>query len=78
MKNYTLKTFLIAMTLVGFTACNEKKQKVEEKEPMVTYDEPESKLPIEGLKLPNGFKIEVFADSIDGARSMAMGDDGTL
>lgn len=78
MKNYTLKTFLIAMTLVGFTACNEKKQKVEEKEPMVTYDEPESKLPIEGLKLPKGFKIEVFADSIDGARSMAMGDDGTL
>ncbi|WP_289041982.1 sorbosone dehydrogenase family protein [uncultured Zobellia sp.] len=78
MKNYSLKAVLLAAALVGFTACNEKKQKAQEKEPMVTYDEPESKLPIDRLKLPDGFKIEVYADSVDGARSMAMGDDGTL
>ncbi|MBT9189197.1 PQQ-dependent sugar dehydrogenase [Zobellia russellii] len=78
MKNYSLKAILLAAALVGFTACNEKKQKAQEKEPMVTYDEPESKLPIDRLKLPDGFKIEVYADSVDGARSMAMGDDGTL
>jgi glucose/arabinose dehydrogenase len=46
--------------------------------PLVQYDEPNSALPIERLKLLEGFKIEVYADSIDGARSMAMGDDGTL
>ncbi|MFS4455424.1 PQQ-dependent sugar dehydrogenase [Maribacter sp. 2304DJ31-5] len=44
----------------------------------IEYRERASVLPIEQLKLPEGFKIEVYADSIDGARSMAMGDDGTL
>ena len=78
MKNNTIKSFLIAMAIVGFTACNEKKQKVEEKEPMVNYDEPVSELPVDRLNLPAGFKIEVYADGIDGARSMAMGDNGTL
>ncbi|MBU2946461.1 PQQ-dependent sugar dehydrogenase [Zobellia uliginosa] len=78
MKNNTIKSFLIAMTVVGLAACNEKKQKVEEKEPMVNYDEPVSELPVDRLNLPAGFKIEVYADGIDGARSMAMGDNGTL
>lgn len=45
---------------------------------MVQYDEPLSNLPVDALKLPEGFKIEVYADSIEGARSMAMGTDGTL
>ena len=35
-------------------------------------------LPLERLNLPAGFKIEIYADGIDEARSMAMGDDGTL
>ncbi|WP_276166682.1 PQQ-dependent sugar dehydrogenase [Zobellia alginiliquefaciens] len=78
MKNNTIKTLVIALAVVGFTACNEKKQKVEEKEPMVNYDEPVSELPVDRLNLPAGFKIEVYADGIDGARSMAMGDNGTL
>ncbi|OWW25693.1 sorbosone dehydrogenase [Zobellia sp. OII3] len=78
MKNLTLKTFAAALIMVGFTACNDKKEKTEEKEPAVSYDEAKSQLPIDRLNLPDGFKIEVFADSIDGARSMAMGDDGTL
>lgn len=42
------------------------------------YDEPQSDLPIGLLNIPDGFKIEVFADGLDGARSMAMGDNGTL
>lgn len=45
---------------------------------MVQYDEPISELPLERLHLPDGFKIEVYADKIDGARSMAMGTNGTL
>jgi glucose/arabinose dehydrogenase len=44
----------------------------------VQYDEPASDIPVDRLLLPSGFKIEVFADSVVGARSMAMGDDGTL
>ena len=35
-------------------------------------------MPIERLKLPEGFKVEVYADGVDGARSMAMGSKGTL
>lgn len=31
-----------------------------------------------GIKLPPGFKIEVYADHIPGARSMALGPDGIL
>ena len=39
---------------------------------------PDSTLPLERLNLPEGFKIELFAEGVDNARSMAMGDDGTL
>nr|WP_299485419.1 sorbosone dehydrogenase family protein [uncultured Allomuricauda sp.] len=38
----------------------------------------ETTLPLANLNLPPGFKIEVFAEGLDGARSMAMGDNGTL
>src|SRR6185369_5928663 len=35
-------------------------------------------LPVNSLKVPDGFKVEVFADGIPEARSLAMGDKGTL
>ncbi|WP_233131771.1 PQQ-dependent sugar dehydrogenase [Robiginitalea sediminis] len=44
----------------------------------IQYEEAPSNLPLDRLKLPPGFRIEVYADSVDGARSMAMGSDGTL
>lgn len=31
-----------------------------------------------GISLPEGFKIDVFADNVDGARSMALSPNGTL
>lgn len=34
--------------------------------------------PIERLRLPPGFKIEVYADQVEGARSLAIGDKGTV
>jgi glucose/arabinose dehydrogenase len=34
--------------------------------------------PVERLKLPPGFKIEVYADQVEGARSLAIGDKGTV
>jgi len=36
------------------------------------------KLPIEKIKLPPGFKIEIYASGVPNARSMTFGDKGTL
>ncbi|WP_076543256.1 sorbosone dehydrogenase family protein [Shewanella sp. UCD-KL21] len=35
-------------------------------------------LPLENIKLPPNFTIEVYAESVDNARQMALGDNGTL
>ncbi len=49
-----------------------------------TYNPPKdntvdkSDLPLERINLPEGFKIEVFADSLTNARSMALSPNGTL
>jgi glucose/arabinose dehydrogenase len=39
---------------------------------------PADKLPTAKLKLPEGFKIEVFASGITNARSLRVGDNGTV
>src|SRR2546427_297253 len=39
---------------------------------------PASELPIDKLKVPAGFKVEVWADGIPEARSLALGDKGTV
>jgi len=75
---YSTSTILSITLLICCFSCKEEKKMEATPEPLVQYEETESVLPINKLKLPIGFKIEVFADSIDGARSMAMGDDGTL
>ena len=77
-RNSTLPVIMLIAMLTAFNSCKEQKEVKSNEIPVVQYDEPESKLPIDRLKLPEGFKIEVYADSIDGARSMAMGADGTL
>jgi glucose/arabinose dehydrogenase len=38
----------------------------------------QSRLPLDRVKLPPGFRISVFAEKVDDARSMALGDAGTL
>lgn len=38
----------------------------------------ESGLPVDRLNLPDGFVIETFAEGVEDARSMAIGDKGTL
>ena len=37
-----------------------------------------ARIELERIKLPPGFQIEVFAENVDNARSMALGDQGTL
>jgi glucose/arabinose dehydrogenase len=39
---------------------------------------PASELPVNKLKVPDGFKVEVWADGVPEARSMALGDKGTV
>ena len=39
---------------------------------------PASELPVDKLKVPAGFKVEVWADGIPEARSLALGDKGTV
>ena len=39
---------------------------------------PANEIPLSNLKLPPGFKIEVYASGIPGAREMAMGDNGKI
>src|SRR5437879_11076072 len=42
------------------------------------FGAPEDKLPIPQLKLPKGFKIEVYASGIANARTLRLGDKGTV
>jgi glucose/arabinose dehydrogenase len=44
----------------------------------VTGEQNPSKLPLDRLNLPEGFHIDTFAEGVENARSMALGDDGTL
>src|SRR3989441_2739133 len=39
---------------------------------------PSKDLPVSKLKVPSGFKVEVWAEGMPGARSMALGDKGTV
>lgn len=73
---YKRITYIFLLTLFIFS-CNGKKEEVSEGDD-IAEEITESNLPLQNLNLPNGFKIEVFAEGIDGARSMAMGDNGTL
>ena len=72
------KYTLLALLGIFVFSCKEKNTEEEVPVAVIQYEEGKSNLPIERLTLPPGFKIEVYADSIDGARSMAMGDNGTL
>ncbi|HSN19333.1 MAG TPA: sorbosone dehydrogenase family protein, partial [Usitatibacter sp.] len=38
----------------------------------------QARIELERLKLPPGFEVSVFAENVPGARSMALGDKGTL
>lgn len=75
---FSLRILILALLLSFGYSCKQKPTKETEKETVIQYDEPVSELPLDMLNLPDGFKIEVYADNIDGARSMAMSDDGTL
>ena len=68
-------TILVAMVFLGLgSSCKD----TTPAPALEQFEEAISELPIDRLNLPDGFSIEVYADGLDGARSMAMGDNGTL
>lgn len=81
--NYLPKSSLFVLMLsFAVLSCNGKKkgdneENTDEKNQAETPVH-ETDLPLARLNLPEGFNIQVFAEGIDGARSMAMGEDGTL
>ncbi|TVZ14267.1 PQQ-dependent sugar dehydrogenase [Maribacter sp. MAR_2009_72] len=67
----------LAILIIAILSCKDKKQKeATEVANEVVMDSTD--LALLELNLPEGFNIEVYARGIDGARSMAMGDNGTL
>lgn len=68
-----LKAVFLGLVLLLISSCGNPAESE-----IAQYEEAPSDLPLDRLLLPSGFKIEVFADSIIGARSMAMGENGTL
>ncbi len=67
----------IAAFIIALVSCKDQKVKAEDTVLQENVQD-STALPLERLNLPEGFKIEVYAEGIDEARSMAMGDDGTL
>lgn len=65
--------FVTGAFLIG---CAEKAK--EQKEPVTKEKVYTSNLPLDSLIMPDGFKVHTVVEGLDGARSMAMGDKGTL
>ncbi len=80
MKRTGLKLRLLAAGCVCLTIFSCKESKPTEAKPEVAAEAEAvaSSLPLERLNLPDGFTIETFAEGIEDARSMAIGDKGTL
>ena len=78
MKISLLKLSLVFALVISTISCkeNQKNKDAENVSDDVQLDSTD--LALLELDLPEGFKIEVYARGVDGARSMAMGDNGTL
>jgi len=77
MKKTFLKSIAVLAILLSIQSCKENKKE----NTTTTNNEVEldsTDLALLELNLPEGFQIEVYARGVDGARSMAMGDNGTL
>jgi len=83
MYTLTLRSILMLLLSITILACNGKKENQEEESAEEVSDnmevsEDSTELPLDRLNLPEGFSIALYAENVEGARSMAMGADGTL
>ncbi|WP_437368687.1 PQQ-dependent sugar dehydrogenase [Maribacter litoralis] len=77
MKISFLKFAMAITVVISLHSCKEaKKENTQNNAENVALDSTD--LALMELNLPEGFQIEVYARGVDGARSMAMGDGGTL
>ncbi|WP_375324502.1 PQQ-dependent sugar dehydrogenase [Flagellimonas sp. GZD32] len=79
--NPVLKRFAFVFAVSALVvSCNGKKESAEKDSEEVAQEVSvdSTSLPLERLNLPKGFSISVYAEGLEGARSMAMGADGTL
>lgn len=63
-----LVLFVLPCLLIAYTSCEPKNKALEKK------DDPQ----LSKLKVPEGFKVSFFAKDVDNARSLAIGDNGTV
>ncbi|WP_405414731.1 PQQ-dependent sugar dehydrogenase [Maribacter sp. Asnod1-A12] len=77
MKTSFLKLAMVLSVVIALHSCKEnKKENNDSKAKEIELDSTD--LALLDLNLPEGFQIDVYARGVDGARSMAMGDNGTL
>ncbi len=69
-------TLALALVIALHSCKENKKEDLKNTAEKVELDSTD--LALLDLNLPEGFQIEVYARGVDGARSMAMGDNGTL
>lgn len=79
----TFRSIVMLVLSVSILACNGKKENQEEESTEEVTDNAEvsqdsTQLYLDRLNLPEGFSIALYAENVEGARSMAMGAGGTL
>ncbi len=79
----TFRSIFMFVLSVSILACNGKKENQEKESTEEVTDNAEvsqdsTQLYLDRLNLPEGFSIALYAENVEGARSMAMGADGTL
>ena len=67
------QTPLLLLILILTLSCSSSENKDQpQPEPLPDYE------PVPGITLPDGFEIHVYAEDVENARSMVLGDNGTL
>lgn len=77
-EHFPKKILLLSFLSLVILSCKDAKTEEEIPSDLGQAEETLSELTLERLNLPEGFKITIFADGIEDARSMAIGDNGTL
>lgn len=70
-----LKAFIV---LFSMQQCKTETAQKTTEEPAAQTVRAKTNLPLEKIRLPQGFKIDVFAENVENARSLCLSPDGTL
>jgi glucose/arabinose dehydrogenase len=73
----TTSRFLAVIFALIIMSCNSKNDSSMEDGSVSAFSDSSKKLPLDSIKLPEGFKIDVFAE-VDNARSMAISPSGII